>query len=137
MNQAKWLPSLIIILGLTCSSRLIGALIKIQHWLLVDDFLFGNTILLAIALVLIIVLAPKSKAAPIIRRPYAFMPLMLKRLLRISIAIVFVGALFKIQHWKGADIMLIVSLSACAMLLLAWSAAIAKMVWKADNGIRP
>lgn len=136
MKYVKYLPALLVLLGLTVAVRLIGGLFAIEHWsswVRNNNILFYSNIVLVILVALIVLIAPYSKAAPILNRPFAAMPSGLKRLLRIAIAVVIVGVLFKIQHWKGADIELIIGLSSLAIIFMAWMVVLAAKVNELDN----
>jgi hypothetical protein len=133
MKFVKLLPALIALLGIIVASRIIGALFKILHWVQVDTLLFYNTILLIVLLVAISFLSSYSKAKLLLSKPYAAMPHMLKRIFKVAIAITIVGALFKIMHWKGADIELIIGLTSLAIVMLLWALWIAIRVKKIDG----
>ncbi len=133
MKYVKPLPLLIALLGIVLASHLIGALVKIQHWVKIDNLLFYNTILLTVLFVAISFLSSYSKAKLLLSKPYAAMPRMLKRILRAVIAITIVGALFKIMHWKGADMSLIIGLTSAAIVMLLWAIWIADKVKKIDG----
>ncbi|UPT67804.1 MAG: hypothetical protein M0D57_03820 [Sphingobacteriales bacterium JAD_PAG50586_3] len=133
MKIVKLLPFLIGLLGNAIAFRLICALFVLQHWPGNQDLYLASTIAVGSLLIAVAALGYYSKASLLIFSPWKALPGMLKRLCSIGIAITLVGALFKIQHWKGADVQLVTGLSLLSVVAIGWGITVAIKVKKIDG----
>lgn len=123
----KWLKTLVItwrVTGLVTFVFILIKLIIIQHWYTAYDLhnLFGISMLSLVVINFVIGNLQEVGYSEFITNRYV------KIIFRATIAIFIVGVLFKIQHWKGNDIMLIISMPVLAGYSLAFCANRANQV---------
>ncbi len=90
---------------------LLGVLFKTLHWPGAAIILFSGTALSAVTLASLLVRRPGPWSV-LIERPVMLFG---------SISIALVGLLFKMMHWPGANIMLLIGLMTCAAWFLTSS----------------
>lgn len=131
-KQLQLLAILWAISGVSAFGFFISRIFLIEH-LYINPVLFDTLAIIGtisiVALIAILYTKDEQFAGPL---KTAFRPWF-----RISLSVLFLGVLFKIQHWTGASILLSAALISLAVLSLVFGIKRSMFTWKRAKAIKP
>lgn len=101
-------PLVMFIRSIGIAGFILGILFKVQHWPAANVMLLVSTLVTIVMLTILLLRKPGPWTLHVQRPAMLFG----------SLALALVGMLFKMMHWPGASIMLVIGLITCAAWFL-------------------
>ncbi len=120
MNKLLILAGSWVLVGAIASVNIIAKLFFLMHWPFSASLINSSNTILLISLALLVVLLMVIKGKPKTNKPASTFYIVLGVISALLVFTTIAGLLFKIMHWAGWSVILILSLSSWAIVIPAF-----------------